>query len=327
MQIQNLLYHKLTDVFPSEPRDFSAWLRSNLQQLSDRLGVEISYINHEAKTGRFSCDILGDHEDGRPVIIENQFGYSNHDHLGKCLTYASGFDAKVVIWIAEQFREEHILALTWLNNNTGNEIWFFGVEVKAISIGDSAKTALFDVVVRPSGLSKAQKESKDITRNGGEETLNGKGRLYLQTFELLIDSLVQSRFTNPRKPQPFNWSSFASGYRGIVYSAVYIRGSRMRSEVYIDLGPGYKDRNKSIFDCLLSDREKIESEFGSLLQWERLDAGRASRVGILTDGDVSEDEAEQQKQVKWFRENLMKLKDVFSKRIPQALKDSNSVVQ
>lgn len=74
---------------------------------------------------------------GEKVIIENQLEASNHDHLGKIITYASGLDANVIVWIVKEAREEHRSAVEWLNNNTSTNINFFLIEVHAYKIGDS----------------------------------------------------------------------------------------------------------------------------------------------------------------------------------------------
>ena len=39
---------------------------------------------------------------GDKVIIENQLEQSNHDHLGKIITYASSLDTKVVVWSVKE---------------------------------------------------------------------------------------------------------------------------------------------------------------------------------------------------------------------------------
>ena len=59
-----------------------------------------------------------DESSGIKVIIENQLESSNHEHLGKIITYASGLDAQVVVWIVKNAKEEHRSAIEWLNNNT-----------------------------------------------------------------------------------------------------------------------------------------------------------------------------------------------------------------
>ena len=83
-------------------------------------------MNKEAYVGSYRCDLIAvDETDGTKIIIENQLEASNHDHLGKIITYASGLDAQVIVWIVKQAREEHRSAVEWLNNNTNKHVNFF----------------------------------------------------------------------------------------------------------------------------------------------------------------------------------------------------------
>lgn len=116
------------DAWPDEVRNFTPSLASEgVELLSKEIGVKLKVVSCEHAVGRYSLDILaapiGSDEDDKGtelIVIENQFGYTDHDHLGKLMTYASGVGkegkgAKTVIWIAEEFREEHRRAVEWLN--------------------------------------------------------------------------------------------------------------------------------------------------------------------------------------------------------------------
>lgn len=127
-QLGRLEKVELRKAWNHEALDFTKWLSltENLQLLSDEIGIEISLIQTEALVGKFSVDILAEEENtGRKIIIENQLEPTNHDHLGKIITYASGYDAEIIIWIVENAREEHIRAIDWLNEHTDEDINFF----------------------------------------------------------------------------------------------------------------------------------------------------------------------------------------------------------
>ena len=111
-----------------EQYDFSNWLadKENLELLNETIGLTLSEVEKEVYVGAYRCDLVGkDEVTGEKVIIENQLEASNHDHLGKIITYASGLDANVIVWIVKEAREEHRSAIEWLNNNTATNINFF----------------------------------------------------------------------------------------------------------------------------------------------------------------------------------------------------------
>jgi hypothetical protein len=113
-------------VWPNEPRDFTPWLQQNIDLLSAAIGVDIQLAEREVAVGDFSADLVGEEPgSNRVVIIENQLERTNHDHLGKLLTYAAGKAGGVIIWVAPEIRPEHRNALDWLNNATQGNIDFF----------------------------------------------------------------------------------------------------------------------------------------------------------------------------------------------------------
>ena len=118
----------LRSVWKHEANDFTKWLakEENLNTLSEEIGIDIELVSTEAKTGSFSTDILAvEANTNNKIIIENQLEATNHDHLGKIITYASGHDAKTIIWIVKEAREEHRQAIDWLNEHTDEEINIF----------------------------------------------------------------------------------------------------------------------------------------------------------------------------------------------------------
>ena len=124
MDIQLGKMQRITDlrsVWPHEALDFTKWLaeENNLSLLSEAIGVDIILEERESSVGNFNVDIFAS-ENGtnRKIIIENQLEDTNHDHLGKLITYASGKDAEIIIWIVKRARDEHKQAIEWLNQHT-----------------------------------------------------------------------------------------------------------------------------------------------------------------------------------------------------------------
>ena len=153
----------LRAVWENEQTDFSKWLskEENLNLLSQEIGINLTLEQTEARHGSFYVDILATEiETGKKVVIENQLEKTNHDHLGKIITYASGYEAEYIIWIVKDFREEHKQALDWLNENTNEKINFFGIKMELWQIDGSNYAPNFNVISEPNQWSKALRGSK-----------------------------------------------------------------------------------------------------------------------------------------------------------------------
>ena len=138
IQLGKLTAIDLRTIWKHEGHDFTPWLLEHADHLAEVLGIDIELNAAEHPVGSFSLDLIGrDLTNGCVLIVENQLTPTDHWHLGQLLTYASGTDAGTIIWMAPEFREEHRQAIDWLNQATGEEARFFGVEIGAVKIGDS----------------------------------------------------------------------------------------------------------------------------------------------------------------------------------------------
>ena len=162
----------LREVWSNEAADFTPWLEVNIDQLGAALGMNLEAQESEAAVGTFSLDLLAHDGNGRLVIVENQLEPTDHSHLGQLLTYAAGYDASAIVWIAKEFREEHRAALDFLNGRTGEDTEFFGVVVEAWRIDDSRTAPNFNVVVTPNGWHKRNSSQK--TRHRRESKHRGE---------------------------------------------------------------------------------------------------------------------------------------------------------
>ncbi|MEA1972787.1 MAG: DUF4268 domain-containing protein [Candidatus Cloacimonadota bacterium] len=276
----------LREMWPHESSDFTPWLAANIDELGLAIGMELELIEREASVGDFSLDLLAkDLGSTKTVIIENQLTQTDHDHLGKLLTYAAGFSASIVIWISEAIREEHRQALDWLNQRTDSDTLFFGVVVEVIKIDELKPAFNFKIAASPNEWQKSKSSRTP------RASISTKGEKYRNYFQLLIDELREKHhFTGAKAGQPQNWYSFSSGISGITYGANFSQGGKARTEVYIDLGD--QDKNKQVFDLLQQEATLIENDLGHNVDWERLNDKRASRLALYINGNIDDSDAE-----------------------------------
>lgn len=294
----------LRDIWANEEYDFSVWLskEENLKELSNTVGIDIVLEERESAVGKYSVDIYGKEEGtDRKVVIENQLEDSNHDHLGKIITYASGKDAKTVIWIVKRARDEHRQAIEWLNAHTDEEIGFFLLEIELWKIGDSMPAPKFNIVSKPNDWGKTQKASNGL---GKAQKLQGE---FWQAFaEYGASDEKYSKEFNKRKALPQHWYDLPMGSSEYHLSLTcYTQRKEIGIAVYID-------KNKSIFDLFYEYKNIIDENIKLKLKWERLDNKKASVIKATKKCDVTNRE-EWEEAFKWFCENALIMKKEFNK--------------
>ncbi len=299
----------LREVWLNEAQDFTPWLAEHLSELGEALGLDLELEAREAPVGGYSLDILArDQGSDGPVVIENQLESTDHTHLGQLLTYAAGFDAHVIVWIAKEFRDEHREALNLLNHRTGEDTQFFGVEVELWKIDDSRPAVNFKLVATPNEWQKQARATSEVSERNDR---------YRTFFQKLIDTLREEhQFTRMRKAQPKKSACrFSTGHRGISYDSAFRREETAMVDVYIDNGD--RDWNKNLFDKLQEDKEAIESELAESLKWDRLDNRRASRIAVVRPGSIDDDEEMLGEVHDWMVEKLLAFKRVFGPRLDE----------
>ena len=294
----------LRSVWKHEANDFTKWLaeEENLNTLSEEIGINIELISTEAKTGSFSTDILAvEANTDNKIIIENQLEATNHDHLGKIITYASGHDAKTIIWIVKEAREEHRQAVDWLNDHTDDEINIFLCRIELWKIGDSAIAPKFQIVSSPNNWTKT------IKRSMNNEMSSTKMLLYNYWTKLSEEIDKNYPNFNSRKPRSSNFYDIALGSSLAHISLVINTKSEVKCQIWI------RD-SKPLFDFLYNSKDKIEEELGYELEWARLDDYKSSFIAIINNSDIR-DESNWDNLIKWQLNNASKFYDVFSDRV------------
>lgn len=307
MEIGKLKEVDIRDLWKHEQYDFSAWLaeKENIESLNEVLGLTLTDISKEEYVGSFRCDLFAkDESTGTKVIIENQLEPSNFEHLGKIITYASGLDAKVIVWIVKQAREEHKSAIEWLNNNTNSDINFFLIELHAYKIGDSKPAPQFQIVEKPNDFIKFSKNKTN------SDSLNKSQSERLEFWNRFNDKLIEKgKPFNVRKATTNHWYAISIGTSEAHISVSLInQDSRIIIELYIS-------DNKELFDKLYENREEIEEKFGHKLIWDKLENKKASRIKYYIKGLNFDNHSNYDELIDESIETAIKMRDIFKKLI------------
>ena len=296
----------LRTVWPHEALDFTPWLSQddNITLLADSIGIDITVDETESSVGDFNVDIFAS-ETGtdRKIIIENQLEDTNHDHLGKLITYASGKSADIVIWVVKHAREEHKAAIECLNNHTDDSVGFFLCEIKLYRIGNSEPAVKFEVIEKPNDWTKEIKKSESIN-----ETQQLRYDYWVAFEDYAFKNPTFAKNFKKRKPSKNHWLNFSIGS-----SACHIAVSQIkqRNELDVEL---YISDDTELYNSLYENKTDIELTSGLSFDWRELPDRKASRI-VLEKSVQLENKNAWGSQFEWLIDVMVKMKTTFSKYI------------
>ena len=296
---------KLRNIWRHEALDFTTWLakEDNISQLSEELGLSISVLETEHRIGSFNVDILCEEEEtGKKIIIENQLEKTDHNHLGKIITYASGVGAEYIIWIASEIRDEHKSAVEWLNRMTSDELKFFLIKMEAWKIGESQVAPKFNVVEEPNSWSKA------IRQVGTPKDLKGVKLNRVEFWTTLNDSIDKySNVFNPKKASTDHWYNLPIGASNAHITIELLQKAKMiRINIYI---PDDKD----LFYNFYNKKDLIDKDFGRPFTWDEGEDKKKSNFYITIDNFDIENKESWREVTKNLVKTSEKLRKLFTK--------------
>lgn len=298
----------LRTAFPHEAQNFTVWLEQNIDALAEPLGLELTVLEREKTVGSFQVDLLCEDGNGVPAIVENQLERTDHDHLGKLLTYMVNLDARIAIWVTPEARLEHARTIDWLNEHAGANYSFYLVQVEAIRIGESPFAPLFTPLIAPDeqireiGETKKEWADRDHQRfNFWSDLLERSQAMDIQMFSKI-------------SPSRYHWIGTGAGKSGITFN--YNLGKDWsNAELYIDHDRDTGQLNKAFFDALYDQKDDIEAEFGEPLIWQRLDDKRACRISkTFLEGGLDAPERWPEIQTDMI-ETMSRLENIFRHRL------------
>lgn len=299
VELGDLTKQQIRDVWPFEDKNFTPWLaqEKNLEALGKAIGLDLELVERESKVGNYVADIYAKVEGTEQgVIIENQYGDTNHDHLGKLITYAAGKHADVIIWIVERARDEHRQAVEWINQRTDATTGVFLLEVEVWRIENSKHAVKFNVVERPNNWAKLAASSLTETQQNR-----------LSFWTLFRDTAEQdARFPfSLQSPSTNNWYNLSIGS-----SRYHICLSALKKEACAGF---YIKNDKELYHRLEECKSELEAEIGCKMEWTSatkacLIAAHNNKVSL--DSRESWEEA-----IAWMMEMAVKIKKAFLKRV------------
>ena len=303
MQLGKVEKLPIRDQWKNEEYDFTPWLakEENIQLLGDEINLDLEVEGIEMPIGSYKADIVARDGSNRTVIIENQLEKTDHKHLGQIITYASGVEAQIIIWVCTQVTDEHRQAIDWLNEVTSADIAFFACEIELWRIGDSAAAPKFNVIASPNDWAKVVKS----TVSSKELTDTKKAHLdFWNGFKAFMEE--SGTPLKMRQPRAQHWYTLAVGRSKFNISlTTNTQSKQIGCEIYIR-----GEKAKTAFYMLLEQKEAIESVLGKL-EWHELPDGQDCRIKVTRSGD-SKSYSQLQHLFEWLKEKSESFSEVFA---------------
>lgn len=303
MKLGRIKQVELRDIWKHEATDFTKWLAKpeNLDLLSEEINIELSPIDTEYNVGRFKVDIYAEEANSdRKIIIENQLEKTNHDHLGKLITYASGLDAEIIIWIVKDVLEEHQQAIDWLNENTNEKLNFFAIKMEVWKIGDSIAAPKFHVISKPNNWTKSVKQSAEKANLTPTKLLQLK---FWDGFKAYVsDNNIDIKL---RKTNPQHWYDISYGRQDSHISlTINSQKKEFACEIYIP-------DSQETYQTFSENNNTINTDIPQLI-WMELPTKKASRIKKTLKGDFTK-ENKWIEYFKWLSETVLQFQETFGR--------------
>lgn len=309
----------LRKVWSREDRIFTPWLakQESLNMLADELGLPpLEKHGMEVAVGRYSADLvcrITNTDDY--VLIENQIEPSDHKHLGQILTYVVGLDAdgtavKHVVWVAADFRDEHLAAINWLNEHLNGKISVFAATVKAWRIGSSEPAMRFEAVAQPSNFVRSIREL--AVRTPAEGIDINRENYWAAFSEVLRTRNLPVKVRDEPPRQGFYTFTLDASKGAYIYVYRVVDAKAIGAYLSLTGVPGVV---RVVFEKLLAQKTAIEQEFGAQLDWSEREPDRNYRAQVQWVAGDALNEADWPRQHAWLADQVEKLYAVFKPRI------------
>lgn len=295
----------LREIWPHEAHNFTNWLaqEENIELLSNELNIDIEVIDTEVPAGKYRLDILARSSDDETIVIENQLEHTNHDHLGKIITYASGLDATTIIWIVEDVEEEHRQAVNWLNEHLDDTINIFLCKLRLFRIGDSPAAPKFQVICEPNNWSKAVKKVNN--KNDSEMDM-----IKLEYWTKIAEYIREHPEINLKERKPLKLNYYNIKLSNVKKSLAHLSLKINTQKKHI-LTQIWIKNNNELFEYLFTNKETIEEELGFELFWRNKENNKSSTIGIRRNIDsIKKDNWDEY--IKWHIDMGEKFNKVFA---------------
>lgn len=260
----------LRDVWPHEAHDFTVWMEANVDALDDAVGLGLASAVRERSTGVFAVDLLCETDSGARVVVENQLERSDHDHLGKLVTYLAAFDAAAAVWVVADARPEHVQAVAWLNESTASAFYLVKVEaVRVVGAAPSVPAPVFTLLVGPS------EEAREVGATKRELSGSQDRR------HRFLEGLVARDPETPGAPPKNGWLPAGSAP---------VRGARFcykanQSDVRLELVlEGDLDESRAVLARVLGAADAIGREVGVPVDASFREGQRRQKVTVEVEG-------------------------------------------
>lgn len=172
------------EVLGGEASDFTPWLQQpeSMATLGAALKLDdLTTVRTEHNVYGKRLDILAsaldESGDEIPVCIENQYGRTDADHLGRLIAYLAQHDRGRAVWVVESADDAYVAAVRFLNRTSSEDVGYYLVQVRLTHGAGQSYQVHFEVLAAP-----IEWERIGMARNAAARPVNRSKADYLHAI-------------------------------------------------------------------------------------------------------------------------------------------------